>query len=107
DVLRATLASEHGHGTAPPSLAVMAYEEKGEIRFIAFRSGGEAGDESPIPLSGEALQEASDAAAKNGGRVCLEPGAAEQVCSFTLAGRAPNTDQQRTKRTFGLAPCAA
>ena len=82
----------------------MAYEEKGEIRFIAFRSGGEAGDESPIPLSGAALQEASDAAAKNGGRVWLEPGAAEQVCSFTLAGRAPNTVQQRTRKRSGWRP---
>lgn len=104
DVLRATLASEHGHGTAPPSLAVMAYEEKGEFRFIALRSGGEAGDESPIPLSGAALQEASDAAAKNGGRVWLEPGAAEQVCSFTLAGGAPITVRQRAKKRLGWRP---
>ena len=34
DVLRAALAAERRDGAAPPSLAVMAYEEKGEIHLV-------------------------------------------------------------------------
>ena len=103
DVLRATLAPEHGQGAAAPSLAVMAYEENGEIRFIALRSGAETAEDRPAPLSGAALQEARVAAAKNGGRVWVES-AAQQVCSFTLAGGAPNTGQGRAKKLSGWRP---
>lgn len=73
DVLRAILASEHRHGGAAPALAVMAYEENGEIKFIVLRSGAEAVQEDAAPLAGEALQEAQEVAGRNGGRVWVEP----------------------------------
>ena len=104
DVLRAALAAERRDGAAPPSLAVMAYEEKGEIHFIALRSGAVTPQDRPAALTGAALQQVHDAASKSGGRAWVEPGEAEQICRFTLAGEAAKTKRRQKEKRSGWRP---
>jgi hypothetical protein len=103
-VLRATLDSVRRDGAPPPSLAVMAYEAKGEIRFIALKSGAAGEDDRSAPLAGAALQQVHDAVAKSGGRAWVEPGEAEQICSFTLAGEAANPKRRQKEKRSGWRP---
>ena len=105
DVLRATLAAEQSNGAAPPSLAVMAYEDAGEIRFIALRGETEAAERVAVPLSGDVLARANEAARRTGGRVWVESGENEQICSFTLSGEAPSPPvRRRAGRRTGWRP---
>ncbi len=99
DVLRASLTAGLHDGVAPPSLAVMAYEENGEIHFIALHTGG-----AGARLDGAARQAANDAAGREGGRAWVEPGEEEQVCRLTLGGQDPKPATERAKKRAGWRP---
>lgn len=99
DVLRASLTAGQHDGAAPPSLAVMAYEENGEIHFIALHTGG-----AGTSLDGAARQAANDAAGREGGRAWVESGEEGQVCRFTLGGQDPKPATQRAKKRAGWRP---
>jgi hypothetical protein len=102
DVLRAALDSQQREGEAPPALAVMAFEEQGQVHFIAL--GGNATGASTAALPDDLLARADAAARKTGGRVWVEPGESGQVCNFTLAGEAQEAAPRASKRRAGWRP---
>jgi hypothetical protein len=104
NVLRATLNSERRDGAPPPSLAVMAYEEKGEIHFIALRAGPAGQAEGRTQLTGAALREAAEFAGEGGGRVWVGPGDEAQICRFTLAGKGSIPARRQANKRSGWRP---
>ncbi|MBT3170830.1 MAG: hypothetical protein HN333_05280 [Rhodospirillaceae bacterium] len=104
-VLRVSLGAEHQAGAAPPSLAVMAYEEKGEIHLIVLRAGAAAEGVGAAHLTGAALRDANQSAGLDGGRAWVEPEEEGQVCRFTLSGKkASKSARRRARKRSGWRP---
>lgn len=103
-VLRASLTAGRQDGASPPSLAVMAYEEKGEIHFIALHSGADGQSDAAEHLTGAALREANQSAAQEGGRAWVDPEEDGQVCRFTLSGKISKSARRRAKKRAGWRP---
>lgn len=102
--MRASLTAGLQDGAAPPSLAIMAYEEKGEIHFIALHSGADGENNAAAHLAGAALREANQSAAQEGGRAWVEPEEGGQVCRFTLSGKSSKSARRRAKKRSGWRP---
>jgi hypothetical protein len=101
DVLHNTLNFEQQDGSASPSVAVMAYEEKGKVHFIALRTGDSDG---ALPMDAAALQVVNEAAGQNGGEAWAEPDEEGQICRFTLDGDKANSKRRDSKKRSGWRP---